>query len=251
MHMKKKIRLFLVALLVLSTFSASAFKDGSIAETPYIYPILPGDDVWNTLDTKQERLYLLQIPESVLDSLTTQELLELVLDYPYFSDYQFFDTPNGAYNTFMTDFNGFRALLGRNDITEVLLAAYNSAEILGTAEDISMCEEFLSAEEESLASEKKDSRDFRDFDAFAKAFTYAASIEFLIVCDQIHNGEHSLDQAIKLQEILAEKNEQREQSDLYSANSNLYQNYVMRSERDIAPFSGEYGMPSSVSCIIR
>ena len=60
----------------------SAFKDGSIAETPYIYPILPGDDVWNTLDTKQERLYLLQIPESVLDSLTTQELLELVLLLP-------------------------------------------------------------------------------------------------------------------------------------------------------------------------
>ena len=249
--MKKKISLFLVALLVLSIFSASAFKDDFIPETPYTYPILPGDDVWNTLDTKQERLDLLQIPESVLESLTTKELLDLVLDYPYFSDYLFFDSPNGAYNTFMADFNGFRALLGRSDITEVLLAAYNSAEILGTAEDVAMCEEFLSTAEDILASEKKNLRDFRDFDAFAKAFTYATSIEFLIVCDQIHNGEHSLDQAIKLQEILAEKNEQREQSALYSANSNLYQNYVMRSERDIAPFSGEYGMPSSVSCIIR
>ena len=55
--MKKRISLFLVALLVLSTFSSSAFKDDFIAETPYIYPILPGDDVWNTLDTKQERYY--------------------------------------------------------------------------------------------------------------------------------------------------------------------------------------------------
>ncbi len=54
---------------------------------PYKYPITPGSDEWKQLKNHDEMIDNCQIPETKLKMLTTNALVETVLEYPLRLDF--------------------------------------------------------------------------------------------------------------------------------------------------------------------
>ena len=143
--------------------------------TPYVFPVQPGSTEWKSFTTKQEMIDVCQIPEEKLKSMSTEALLETVLNYPLVTTYYAFNSVEDAYNVMLSDFNGFNELLSRSDVTETLLNTYANTEILTASKAAS---------------------------AQPKEFFEPATIEYLIACNEIQNGDMSIDETEKFELLL-------------------------------------------------
>lgn len=90
------------------------------------YPIVPGTTEWKSLASNAEKVSVCQIPTQLLGRLKTDELLEICLKYPLLPDIFAFSNINGGFAKFENDFNGFRQLLTRSDVSEKILLKYKS-----------------------------------------------------------------------------------------------------------------------------
>ena len=93
-------------------------------EDKYEFPDISGMNDWGRPGIIQERKAALQIPENVLAGISTAGLLETCLEYPYLIDIHFFNDYQQGFNALTTQFNGFRELLKRPDLVNVLLGKY-------------------------------------------------------------------------------------------------------------------------------
>lgn len=126
-EMRKNICVYLLILSFLVVFSLIVLfsKDDTI-ETPYQYPIVPGTQEWMQLESRPEMLEACQIPKEILDKLSTDALLQTILDYPFLSEMtMFYMTPEECNSEagfwFITDsFNGLQEFLSRKDALSVL-----------------------------------------------------------------------------------------------------------------------------------
>jgi hypothetical protein len=90
----------------------------------YDFPLRPGDPNWAALRTGQEMIDTLQIPESVLATISTVGLMETCLDYPLLSNMlAYISLQRGAIAQF-TNFNGFHVLKQRPEAGSLLLDRY-------------------------------------------------------------------------------------------------------------------------------
>ena len=111
MKMKRILRLICAGVLVCAL--CAGFNDLS-AQTTWDYPVKPGTPQWAAFTTKKEKVDACQIPDGVLNSLTTKELVEICLNYPLFGDIMFYDNlQDGFRNNVAISFNGIRELLRR------------------------------------------------------------------------------------------------------------------------------------------
>lgn len=85
------------------------------------FPMKVGDAKWNTYKTSYERNQALQIPKEKLGELSTIELLKICLQYPYLIEATFYTNSEEGINYLKSNFNGFRELLTRHDLPEILL----------------------------------------------------------------------------------------------------------------------------------
>ncbi|ADL53736.1 hypothetical protein [Clostridium cellulovorans] len=113
----------------------------------YNYPIKPGTVEWYKLGNKPAREKSCQIPEEVLKSLTTDELIETVLNYPFLMDIYAYDSYQKGFNAVSKKFNGLKELLKREDVADKLIAKYKSIEV---ADDVASSEIFDLASVEVL-----------------------------------------------------------------------------------------------------
>jgi len=90
----------------------------------YDYPAKPGTEEWIELGRKTNRLEACQIPEDVLNSMTTEALALTVVDYPYLSDIFVFNNPQEGLEYIRMNFNGLDTLLKRKDGAQTLLKMY-------------------------------------------------------------------------------------------------------------------------------
>ena len=96
----------------------------------YQFPVDTSDtEVWESLDSHEEMLDTCNIPDEVLKKMSTEELLNLVLEYPLLIDITAYDSWNDGLEALAEDFNGIRELLNREDGAEQLLDAYCECEI--------------------------------------------------------------------------------------------------------------------------
>ena len=107
---------------------------GKLAEAsmdePYQYPITPADEAWADFKTSQEMYDACQIPDSVLTRMTTEVLLETVLNYPFLGTYKGYDDYETAAGYLCGQFNGLDELLARDDLTGILLERYAESKVL-------------------------------------------------------------------------------------------------------------------------
>lgn len=221
--MKKKATLILLAtaLALTMNFAACAQKNQSYnVDEPYDFPVTPYDEEWAEFETKVEAELSCQIPEEILKEMTTEALLETVLNYPFLIDYVAYDRYYDAAEKFMRTFNGFEELLSRDDLTAVLLKTYGESSLQkGAATGIADTEY----------------TDSQDQESYLKDYWRVPHLEFLMAYDHVANDGYTEDEETTLETLISEKNSEREKSVLYSENSNIYEQFMMQLYPDGQP----------------
>lgn len=109
-----------ICLFVLIIGAAGHPKSQYTIDTPYQYPIVPGTQEWIELDGVLERRRVCQIPDEILHNMTTDALLQSVLDYPFLNNIYAYNTLEQGYEAVKRQFNGLRELEMRPDFLETL-----------------------------------------------------------------------------------------------------------------------------------
>ena len=104
----KKSKIIFETLIMLMLFFTCLI--GQERLNPYKFPLKPGDEGWKSLKTHVEKVNVIQIPDSILVSLTTGDLIQTCMNYPLFIDMFAFNSSQYGFNKIMNDFNGFKEL---------------------------------------------------------------------------------------------------------------------------------------------
>lgn len=102
-------------------WGCSTFIFANTNSGKFSFPFKIGDQVWQQYETNKERASALQIPEDILSTIGTNDLLDLCLNYPFLIEFTFCDDYQTGLNRLMESFNGFNELLKRGDLIEVML----------------------------------------------------------------------------------------------------------------------------------
>lgn len=119
----KKIR-FLVFIATFLSFTPLFSQ-----ETGWDYPIRPGSEEWATLPTTADRIKAIQVPEDILHRLSDQQLLDLILNYPFFTSYILSDNPFDGYQRTMVTLNAYRELKSRPESLNLIFDHYNRMDL--------------------------------------------------------------------------------------------------------------------------
>jgi hypothetical protein len=98
-------------LLVLFSFSVA----GQEKKLTWDYPVKPGTEVWKKFQTHEEMLRSCQIPENILQNMSTADLIQTCLNYPLKGDVYAYSNVKAGIESVSRQFNGFAELLSRND----------------------------------------------------------------------------------------------------------------------------------------
>lgn len=188
--------LLAVALVFTSTVPALAFTDGE-NKTSYDFSVKTDSDEWKSFTTKTQRVDACQIPDNILKNMSTEDLLDTVLNYPLMNSFLAFNSVEDAYKVIYNDFNGLRELMDRNDATDVILEKYENTNVV---------------------------RSVQADTASSKSFFLPSTLEFIIACDQLNNGFTPQEQD-SISQIIEEKNAEREAESIYSTFNNVYSNF--------------------------
>ena len=120
---KKATSSLLAALIIGSITTIPLFAEEKLIETPYEYPVVPGTSEWAELEDFPSKIEACQIPENILKNMSTEALVETVLNYPLFKIYFFYDKAT-LYDGYKDIFNGIQELETREDAGDYLLDFY-------------------------------------------------------------------------------------------------------------------------------
>ncbi|MBR6445286.1 MAG: hypothetical protein IKS94_02470 [Prevotella sp.] len=88
----------------------------------YSFPLYPGYEEWNfnkySVNQIKEKLLL---PNHLLKTMRTADLLEVCLDYPYMLDFAAYDDLQKGFDYLCAEFNGYNELLQRQDLNQAML----------------------------------------------------------------------------------------------------------------------------------
>lgn len=88
------------------------------------FPIKPGTKEWAKLNTYKERIEAYNIPNNLLQSMNTEDLVQTCLNYPEFRLIMTRNSLQQGYDYLKSIFNGFVELEKRKDAGTELLKAY-------------------------------------------------------------------------------------------------------------------------------
>lgn len=86
----------------------------------YRYPVLPRTSQW-PYGNHQDMVDICQLPDGVLEQMSTEELLQTVLLYPLLGDINAYDESKFGFNMIKETFPGLKELCRRSDRMECLL----------------------------------------------------------------------------------------------------------------------------------
>lgn len=119
MNARKVLR---TTLIVVALFAVSVpAQQGS---KPYDYPVKPGTEEWKDFTSRDQKQEACQIPQSILTSMSTPDLLETCLNYPLYGDMMAYDRVQEGFDFVKEGFNGLQELLRREDVGPVLVDRY-------------------------------------------------------------------------------------------------------------------------------
>jgi hypothetical protein len=98
----------------------------------YQFPFTRGDLKWKEYNSANSRKAALQIPEDILKDLSTKDLIDVCIDYPYLFDMTLYDDMESALDNICREFNGLKELLERENLIDELLTKYSSIPLLST-----------------------------------------------------------------------------------------------------------------------
>lgn len=147
--MKKILSAFLSSAIMLFSVSTTVFAGYESEKASYtitsaskateFYKSVMKNPEWSATISRTERGERLQLPEKLLENMTTSALVDAVVEYPFFSDIYFFDNVKIGAEVLYDTFNGVRELADRPDAATVLLQKYKDENVLtdvNTSDDI-------------------------------------------------------------------------------------------------------------------
>ena len=92
----------------------------------YEFPITPEKtpEEWGKLRSLKKKLEVCQVPEEILETMSTEGLIETCLAYPLFSNMMYQNSLQDGFCQLVDGFNGLRELLSREDGAPLLLQKY-------------------------------------------------------------------------------------------------------------------------------
>ena len=114
----KRIFYIVCVFYTLNSYSQTNSKD------MYEFPVRGHEEWWQL--TVEQRIAALQIPDVVLETISTEGLLETCLAYPYLINVIFCDDYQQGFEGLTAEFNGFREIFKRSDMMNVLIEKYKN-----------------------------------------------------------------------------------------------------------------------------
>ncbi len=194
-----------------SSYSEWINDDGELA-----FPVTQYDEAWYEFESVVDMRAATQLPEELINCISTEELVKLVLKYPLLCDVKAYPMEEG-YEHIKEQFNGIRELISREDAYEELLAAYNSYDI--PAERILDYDSIIESEEDvdafnELCSNMESRKLIYDD---AEVYNSINILEFMLL-DVIINNEID---AAEFANVYGEKVEQKTLSEYYENENTL------------------------------
>jgi hypothetical protein len=201
--MKHKIFLFAIVSLLLFSLcrcanDASYNEEGTLNNTSgacfpetvdkYVYPITPGMKEWQTAGDMEAVFKLIQLPDSVLSSISTLGLIDALVQAPLFSGFYLLSSSSVATDTWHRHYERFNSateLFGRDDAGKVLIKYYQAISF-------------------DCIESSADDENFRPLDVYERIF----GLEFLFTKQEILNKIGHQDKQT-LVEALLSKYEQK------------------------------------------
>lgn len=123
---KRKIILSAGVLLILVAagillYRLPAMRRTDAPESKSVYKVLPGDPEWEQLGSVEDKIRACSVDEDILRSLTDEELVQAVLDYPFLIDLFAADDSEVAVQSLRRNSDAFQELLFRENAKEILL----------------------------------------------------------------------------------------------------------------------------------
>ena len=132
--MKKRFRRITSALLSAALmfgcvgFSASAEQSNLSPDEQYIALMEVID--WGEFDNHVDKVNASQIPDYLLNQMTTEQLVNAVLHYPYLIDMLAYNTYEGGFQAVLEDFNGLQELVKREGAAKLLSKHMETAPVI-------------------------------------------------------------------------------------------------------------------------
>ena len=98
--------------------------------SPYQFQITLDDKEWETFTTTDEMIKAYQIPTSTLEKMTTNALVETILENPFLIQYMVYKNTEDALDVHFKYFNIYNELFSRNDVLETLSDLYEKEQVL-------------------------------------------------------------------------------------------------------------------------
>lgn len=123
--MTKQLKLIL---LIVSLTCVPFLMNGQGKRKGYDFPVKPGSDEWKQLKTYAERLNVYNLPDSVLKTISTEDLVQTCINYPEIGLIMTRNSMQDGYDYLKKIFNGFVELEKRKDAGKELLSVYQNTD---------------------------------------------------------------------------------------------------------------------------
>ncbi|MDR3226686.1 MAG: hypothetical protein LBT56_03335 [Prevotellaceae bacterium] len=120
-------------LMILFSFALNAQEKTIIWD----YPVKPGSEQWATFTTGQQMFEACQIPQNILNVISTKQLADICLNYPLFFEYIAFNNEREGIRLMIKNFNGLNELSKRENGVQELIKTYKDFPILSQIQDVS------------------------------------------------------------------------------------------------------------------
>lgn len=134
--MKKKIQLAKRIFAAIMAFALSSvlfatpvYAANDLINEPYEYPVMPGTSEWAEFQSFGEMIEACQIPDSKVQSMTTEALVQSILNHPLWGIYFSYE-PNSVYDIYKGMINALAELESREDAATTLLTTYINESIV-------------------------------------------------------------------------------------------------------------------------
>lgn len=243
---KKAIMLCLSTLLCVNQFSTAfgvcaaqidVVPKVTVRNAEEIYPIDPNDKEWAKLETEEEKFDKTQINNTVIDQLTSEVLLEVIIKNPMISVIEEQETRKDGVETFVQKTNIGKKILEREDAIDAVIKEYLSLEILAdTLNDYSDMDGLTGkALDDAVTKLLKDKEFSENVDKDLESFHKVHFLEGFLLQDNIYE-QLTVANKRELYTKSLELQEQEYESDVfsYTAEKELYR--ALAQDQDMKPY---------------
>jgi hypothetical protein len=92
----------------------------------YSFPVRPGDEEWKSIKNSDEKYSACQIPNEILESMSTKDLINTCLSYPLIGTLYAYNDLQSGFEALTKKFNGIQELIRRKDSGVELVKIYSN-----------------------------------------------------------------------------------------------------------------------------